>query len=182
MSNNDQPEMRILMLRLLVLALLAVPATLPAQGNPVSNAVRGSAGDNGKNLLAAARAMPADKYDYKPTPAQMTFGELIVHIQGDNRTTCTAIGGALPRAGTAATPTAGKAVLVAALERSITFCVAALAQVADAGLGDTVPYYGHRAPRAAAMIGLVTDWANHYSQQAIYLRLNGVLPPTASRP
>ncbi len=58
------------MLRLsLVLALLATPATLLAQGNPVSKAVRKSAGDNGKNLLAAARAMPADKYNYKPVEA-----------------------------------------------------------------------------------------------------------------
>jgi hypothetical protein len=31
------------------------------------------------------------------------------------------------------------------------------------------------------MVGLVTDCANHYSQQAIYLRLNGVLPPTAKK-
>ena len=29
------------------------------------------------------------------------------------------------------------------------------------------------------MIGLVTDWANHYSQQVLYLRLNGVSPLTA---
>ena len=81
LPNNDQPEIRIPMLRLLILGLLITPATLPAQRNPVSNAVRASAGDNGKNLLAAARAMPADRYDYKPTPAQMTFGELIVHIR-----------------------------------------------------------------------------------------------------
>ncbi len=181
MPHNDKPEIQILMLRLLlVLALLATPAMLLAQGNPVSNAVRKSAGDNAKNLLAAAQAMPADKYNYKPTPAQMTFGELIVHIQGDNRITCTAIGGAQPRAETALTPTAGKDALVAALERSLTFCVTSLAEVSDAGLGDMVPYYGHSAPRAAAMIGLVADWANHYSQQAIYLRLNGVLPPTAT--
>jgi hypothetical protein len=30
-----------------------------------------------------------------------------------------------------------------------------------------------------AFIGLIADWADHYGQQAIYLRLNGVLPPTA---
>ena len=32
-----------------------------------------------------------------------------------------------------------------------------------------------------AMLMTVTtaDWADHYSQLAIYLRLNGVLPPTA---
>jgi hypothetical protein len=26
------------------------------------------------------------------------------------------------------------------------------------------------------------DWADHYSQSAIYLRLNNLLPPTAKKP
>ncbi len=42
--------------------------------------------------------MPAGKYGFKPTPAQRTFGELIVHIEGDNRITCAAISGAAPPA------------------------------------------------------------------------------------
>ncbi len=169
--------MRILRL-LVLLALVSTPGALLAQSNPVSNAVRNAAHDSGKNLLMAARVMPADKFGYKPTPAQMTFGELILHIQGDNRITCRAIGGVGPDAEAALKPTEKKQDLVAALQRSLAFCDAALARVSDAQLGDLVPYYGHSAQRAAAMIGLVTDWANHYGQQAIYLRLNGVLPPT----
>jgi uncharacterized damage-inducible protein DinB len=166
--------------RSIVLSIFfAAPLTLLAQGNPVANAVRESARDNGKNLLAAAEAMPADKYGYKPTPAQMTFGELIVHIQGDNRITCSAIGGSQPAAEATLAPTDPKEKLVSALQRSLAICDAALAQVKDSQLGDAVSYYGHSASRATALIGLITDWADHYSQQAIYLRLNGVLPPTA---
>ena len=168
------------MTHFLLLFLVAVaPAPLVGQANPVSDAVRESAGDGGKHLLAAAEAMPADRYGYKPTPAQVTFGELIVHIQHDNRITCGAIGGAAAAGDSTLAPTAAKPVLVAALRRSLAFCDAALARTNDVGLGELVPYYGHRATRAAAMIGLVTDWANHYGQQAMYLRLNGVLPPTA---
>jgi len=51
--------------------------------------------------------------------------------------------------------------------------------VTDAKLGDTVSYYGPSSPRAPAVLELVADWSNHYSQQAIYLRLNGVMPPSA---
>ena len=29
------------------------------------------------------------------------------------------------------------------------------------------------------LIGIVEDWADHYSTQASYLRLNGILPPSA---
>jgi hypothetical protein len=62
------------------------------------------------------------------------------------------------------------------------FCDAALAGTTDATLGDSVTYYGDRAVRARALVGIVQDWASHYSQLAMYLRLNGILPPTARRP
>ncbi len=164
---------------LVVLAFVVTPATITAQGNPVSNTARELAKEAGTNLLAAAQAMPADKYAFKPTPAQRTFGELIVHIEGDNRITCDAISGATPDADPKVVPADAKEKLVAALQRSLAFCDAALAQVTDIKLGDMVSYYGHSAPRAAAVLGLVADWSDHYGQQAIYLRLNGVLPPSA---
>ncbi|MGC2090957.1 MAG: hypothetical protein WA638_16125 [Candidatus Acidiferrales bacterium] len=34
-------------------------------------------------------------------------------------------------------------------------------------------------PRAMIMITLVADLYDHYSAEAAYLRLNGMLPPTA---
>ena len=36
-----------------------------------------------------------------------------------------------------------------------------------------------KALRAFALIALTNDWADHYSSAAMYLRLNGLLPPTA---
>ena len=164
---------------LIVWTFVILPAAVAAQGNPVSNTARELAKETGANLLAAAQAMPADKYGFKPTPAQWTFGELIVHIEGDNRITCAAISGARPGTEPKLAPTDPKEKLVAALQRSLAFCDAALAQVTDAKLADSVSYYGHSAPRAAAVLGLVVDWSDHYGQQAVYLRLNGVLPPSA---
>jgi len=38
---------------------------------------------------------------------------------------------------------------------------------------------GLEGPRAFALIALTNDWADHYSAAAMYLRLNGLLPPTA---
>ena len=46
--------------------------------------------------------------------------------------------------------------------------------------GETIEAYGGRkAPLAWAVIALTNDWADHYSGAAMYLRLNGLLPPTA---
>jgi hypothetical protein len=45
-----------------------------------------------------------------------------------------------------------------------------------------VPFFGDReVTRAHAMFAAVEDWGDHYSQLAIYLRLNGLLPPTAKK-
>jgi len=64
-----------------------------------------------------------------------------------------------------------------------TFCENAIGQVDDAKLADeiTMTYGGNsrKAPRASMVLGHVIDMADHYSQIANYMRLNGMLPPTA---
>jgi hypothetical protein len=72
--------------------------------------------------------------------------------------------------------------LVAGLKASFKFCETALGQIQDAQLGDSVEFFGGRKV-TKGMAGLITvaDWADHYSQMAIYLRLNGLLPPTAKK-
>ena len=45
-----------------------------------------------------------------------------------------------------------------------------------------MPFFGNReVSRAEMMFAAAEDWADHYSQLAIYLRLNGLLPPTAKK-
>ena len=59
-------------------------------------------------------------------------------------------------------------------------CSTALSKVDDSKLGDEVELFGgHKGPRAFALFALTNDWADHYSSAAMYLRLNGLLPPTA---
>lgn len=166
---------------LAVATLLLTPAVVAAQGDPVADAARMNATDLAKNLIAAAQLMPAEKYGFKPTPAEMSFGQLIAHIAGDNHITCSAIVGQKPAPRVKVTAAAGKDKLIAALQASMDECDAALKGLKDAGMGDTVPYYGQKYPRALAAFGLLIDWSDHYAQQAIYLRLNGILPPTARK-
>ena len=61
-----------------------------------------------------------------------------------------------------------------------TFCQSALAKVDDSKLDEKLPFFGERQlSRAEVMFATAQDWADHYSQLANYLRLNGLLPPTA---
>jgi hypothetical protein len=159
--------------------LLPLAASAQGGGNPASKEFRMFVTHHTKILIDAAEAMPADKYGYKPTAAQWTFGAVVAHIAGDNQITCSAIAGTAPPKSPEPSATASKEVLVSALKSSLTFCEGAVAKVNDGMLGDSVTYYDHRAPRVSPLVGLVEDWSDHYGQLAGYLRLNNVLPPTA---
>jgi uncharacterized damage-inducible protein DinB len=164
--------------------LLAAPVAQPVfkpSPNPVSDAVRQSHAQHSKHIVAAAELMPADKYGYKPTEPQMAFGQLMVHIVQTNTAICSAIGDLPADDVWKLAPTESKDVLVAAIKRSFTLCADALAKVTDASLGEEATMMGKRTgqSRALAMTTIVADWADHYSTAASYLRLNGLLPPSA---
>jgi len=167
------------------LAVAQAPAhpTAPAQqANPVATAFRANAAQMAKNLTAAADEMPADKFSFKPTPAQMSFGDIVVHLSQGNDYLCGAISGtkAPTRAKVAATDS--KPALIARLRETFDFCTQALANMDDSKLSEELPFFGGRTmSRAGVMFVTVGDWADHYSQSAIYLRLNGLLPPTAKK-
>jgi uncharacterized damage-inducible protein DinB len=167
---------------LAVLTLLASAMVLFAQPqkDPVTSVVKEILPRQQKNLVAAVEAMPADKFGYKPTPQQMSFAHLVLHITESNNYLCAQIGEIAAPKQEELKETDSKDKLVAALKASFAFCTSALAKVHDAKLGDTIEVWGGRkAPRAFALIALTNDWADHYGAAAMYLRLNGLLPPTA---
>ena len=161
---------------------LAALSAIPDPASPVSDAVRAAAGRAGNNFIAAAEDMPADKYGFKPTPAQMSFGEVITHMAAGNDALCSSIGGVPVPKRSAVDGGATKEKLVVRLRESVQFCRTALAKVDDSRLGEKVPYFGEReVSRAEAMVAAAEEWAGHYSPLAVYLRLNGQVPPTAKR-
>jgi hypothetical protein len=162
-----------------VFALSFAPA-LAAQA-PVAAAFREDAAQVGKNLMAAAEVMPADKYSYKPTPAQMSFGDIVVHLSGGNDALCGLIGGVKAPTRTKVSATDSKDALVARLKETFAFCDQALAKLDDAKLSEQLATFGMTKSRAGWEMVTVGDWADHYSQMANYLRLNNQLPPTAKK-
>jgi uncharacterized damage-inducible protein DinB len=168
-------------IRGLVVLSVLVPALAGAQAAPVATAFKANAARMGKNLIAAAQAMPADKYTFKPTPAQMSFGAIVLHLVAGNDILCGLIGNTKAATRAKLQPTDAKDKLVSQLTESFKFCDAALANVDDSKLSEPLEMFGEKTTRAGAMIETTGDWADHYSQAAIYLRLNGKLPPTAKK-
>jgi uncharacterized damage-inducible protein DinB len=164
-----------------VVAALAPLAALAQQAssNPVSDAVRNIVSQRAKIIVAAAEEMPADKYGYSPTPQQITFAHLVIHLAGSNNFLCSSIAGTKPPEQEKLAETDGKDKLVAALKASFDYCNGVMEKTDDSKLAETVPFFRGPQTRAAVMITLANDLYDHYSQAAIYLRLNGLLPPTA---
>jgi uncharacterized damage-inducible protein DinB len=110
----------------------------------------------------------------------LSFAAVLGHLAKGNDFLCSRIGGVDAPKRTDVAKDAPKDKLVARLRESFQFCETALAKVDDKDLGGKVPFFGDRqVSRAEAMLAAAEDWADHYSQLAIYLRLNGHLPPTA---
>ena len=154
-------------------------AKLGTVSNPVSGTLKSFLPRYSKNMVAAAEAMPAEKYGFKPSPEMNSFGHLVMHIAQSNNAFCSKISGAdAPEAKISESDPKDK--LVAAVKASFEFCTTALEKVDDAKLGDQMMLFGNRpASRGGAMLMLGGSWTDHYATEAIYLRLNGILPPTA---
>jgi hypothetical protein len=174
------------MKRTLVVALLFTCATLAfAQSptkDPVASSLRLLLQRSQGNTTGAIEAMPADKFSYKPTPDQMTFAHLVVHIIGFNNTICSKAADVPAPKVEESKETDSKDQLVSAVKASYSFCTEALGKMDDSKLGDTIDLFGgHQAPRAMAALIAASGWADHYAAAAMYLRLNNIVPPSAQK-
>ena len=182
-------------LRAAALALI-LPAGLAAQTpagppvNPLTTVFRARTMTLQRNLAQAFDSIPESKFSYKPTPAQLTIGYIAQHLASDNNFFCNNFGDmkatvAPEDASTADSVKATwpKAKLVEKLKASFAFCESAFAQLDDPKLSDQVSmtFNGNtrQQPRVSMVLGHTLDMADHYSQIANYMRLNGMVPPTA---
>jgi hypothetical protein len=167
-------------LAILLVSILPAFAVGQTSKNPVTDALRQMLNGREKNTVAAFEQMPADKFNYKPTADQMTFGHLASHIAEANYYFCANVGNVPEPKVEEVKDDAGKDKLVSAMKASFEFCHTALAKADDSKLSEDIKWFdGKPRARAWAAIGLGSSWADHYGMAAIYLRLNGLVPPTA---
>ena len=123
------------MKRVVCLVVIMSAALFAQEKNPVTAAAHEIAAARGKNLVAAAEEMPADKYDYRPTPAQVTFGHMVMHTARSNYFLCSKISGAeAPKSDIKETDSKDK--LVTALKDSVSYCDLALTKSNDSHLDE----------------------------------------------
>ena len=131
-----------------------------------------------------AREMPEDKFGYKSTPAQRSYAEQITHIAQANMGLLQSIGGRAP-APTVDLKATGKTAAIQAMDASFDYGTALLKEQTDQTMlqaAQNPPRFLGPSTRARIFTFLIGHTWDIYGQMAVYLRLNGLVPPASQRP
>jgi uncharacterized damage-inducible protein DinB len=130
-----------------------------------------------------AAEMPADKYSFKPTEAQQSFGERTVHVATANVYFLSLLGGSATKP-TIDPKATSKDAALKALDDSFDYGAAILKQQTDQTLMQSVaspPKFMGPSSRARIIAFLAGHTWDIYGQMAVYLRLNGRVPPASQK-
>lgn len=132
-------------------------------------------------LTTTAEAMPEDKWNYKATPPQRTFGEQVMHIVLIDQKLLAGLGAKTPPPQINLKATSRDEVL-AALRQSLEWGAGVIKEFDDQQLLERVP--GMFLGASASRIRLINFSMSHsqdvYGQMVVYLRLNGITPPASN--
>jgi len=181
----------------LAAALIAATFALPARAQdmkkdqPVkpadspSKVLLDSWNDIGRKLSAMAEDFPEDKYDFKPTPAQRSFSEQLLHAAGANYFFINPVTGQKSDAEAMMKRDQykDKAAIVAFVKKSFAEGAAAIQSKGEKGLNSlVVDPFAHQYIRVSDLAyGFIEHSGEHYGQLVGYYRLSGLVPPE-SRP
>ena len=151
--------------------------------DPESKVVLDAWNEIGRKLTAMAEDFPEDKYDFKPTPAQRSFAEQLLHAAGScYYFTNSAMGQPLVVEDPKREQYKSKADIVAFVKKSFADGATAIQSKGDKGLMTEVVYYPQQKARIIDIAyGIIEHSGEHYGQLVVYYRLAGLVPPE-SRP
>ena len=148
--------------------------------DPESKVVLDSWNEIGRKLTTMAEEFPEDKYDFKPTPAERSFAEQLLHAAGSCYYFTNPAMGKKPPA--AEDPKRdqykSKADIVAFVKKSFADGAAAIQSKGDKGLMTEVVYFPQQKSRVIDIAyGIIEHSGEHYGQLVVYYRLAGLVPP-----
>lgn len=165
------------------LAATAIVARPAAQTASIKNDFLQDWQGQKDTLVKIAQAMPEDKYSFKATPAQRSFGEHVLHIAMVNMMVLQTLGAKAP-APQVDLKAASKADRIKAMSDTFDYGLAILREQTDQTMVGGVqgpPWMGF-STRARMFEFLVGHTQDTYGQMVVYLRLNGGVPPASQRP
>ncbi|HSY70962.1 MAG TPA: DinB family protein [Alloacidobacterium sp.] len=136
-----------------------------------------------KQIVAAADAMPADKFDFAPTQGEFkgvrTFGQQVKHLAESNYDFFEGwnVPGAVKEADIE--KLTSKDDIMKALRDSYTFAHAAIGTITAANAFTVMGSGERKYTRAGLASFCIAHSMDHYGQMVVYLRMNGIVPPAS---
>jgi uncharacterized damage-inducible protein DinB len=133
-------------------------------------------------MMKIADAMPENKFTYKSTPPQRNYGEQIMHVASSNVELLKILGGNAAAPGFTAESAKTKADILKALGDSYDYGTALLNDLSETSVLEAVqdaPSFLGPSSRARIVWTLLAHSMDIYGQMAVYLRLNGIVPPAS---
>ena len=133
-------------------------------------------------LVSSAEKMPEENYNFKPTEAVRSYGQIVGHLADAQYNFCSmSLGETNPGLKIEQTKTT-KADLVAALKDALAYCDKAYDGMTDASSLQTVKMFGMDMPKFGVLNINNAHDMEHYGNLVTYMRLKNVVPPTSEQP
>jgi uncharacterized damage-inducible protein DinB len=177
--------MRTLLMCLVATAVVASSQELPksavplSQDNPFSANAKLLYGGVKTILLRSAEQMPEENYNFKPTDAVRSYGQIIGHVADAQYIFCSVALGEKTPALKIEKTTTSKTDLIVALKGAFAYCDKAYDSMTDSAGAERVKLMGMDVPRLSALIVNNMHANEHYGNLVTYMRLKNIVPPTS---
>jgi uncharacterized damage-inducible protein DinB len=167
------------LLRALLICLLVPTAVVLAEDRPLNAFNVRAYGYLKDVLLRSAEKMPEENYNFKPTEAVRSFGQILGHVADSQYFFCSMVlGEKNPGLKIEKTKTS-KADLIASLKDAFTYCDKAYNGMTDASGSETVKLFGGDTRKRDVLTVNNMHTVEHYGNLVTYLRLKNIVPPTS---
>ena len=147
--------------------------------NPLSTFNKFAYGRVKDILLRSAEKVPEENYNFKPTDAVRSFGQIVGHVADAQYLFCSIALGEKNPAPKIEQSKTSKADLIAALKDAFAYCDKAYDGMTDASATQMVKLFGNDAPKLAALTVNNMHNMEHYGNLVTYMRLKNIVPPSS---
>ena len=179
--------MRILLSALLVSLLTSAAVTLAQDNKPQTSTNPNSVVSSDKSvydigmkfIILSAEKVPEEYYNFKPTDAVRSFGQILGHVADAQYSFCSNVRGEKdPNPNIEKTKTS-KADLIAALVEATAYCDKTYDAITDASGTQTVKFRGMDVPKLTLLSINNGHVSEHYGNLVTYMRLKNIVPPSS---
>ena len=154
-------------------------AVAPAQDNPLSAYHKHVYAGMKNVLLRTAEKVPEENYNFKPTEAVRSFGQVVGHVADAQYTFCSIVLGETRPALKIEQTKTSKADLIGALKDAFAYCDKAYDGMTDASAPQMVKLFGSDAPKLGVLAVNNMHNMEHYGNLVTYMRLKNIVPPSS---